>query len=232
MHHTGLIVLFEGILAFEIESRFLEGPDEDLIEFILFSSTVSTSTNSPGIISPRCPFLEIEDRRRETGNDRPDMQHGWEIEIFEREPEKHFRHLRLHKARWSKLIGDLQILIENVLDGRSLSSSKDILGIVRHTHENTEEIFPGTRKFIASTAHSSGRTSGTDPLGHFCPVLRKFPVVAEGHGRIRIYPYEQLCLRIAQEVRIEVRRDLTGCRTPGPVVQKSGECQFRSGRDE
>jgi len=155
MHHMGLIVLFEGILAFEIESQFLEGPDEDLVEFILFSGAVCTSAGPTGIISPCCPFLEIEDRRRKTGNDRPDMKHGREIEILEREPEKHLRHLCLHEARRSEFVGDLQVLVEDILDGRGLPSGEDILGVIGHAHEDAEEIFSRTRECVASSAHPS-----------------------------------------------------------------------------
>jgi hypothetical protein len=84
------------------------------------------------------------------------MDHRWEIEVREGKPEKHLCHLRLHETRWGECIGDLQILIEDMFDGRSLASGEDILGIVHHAHEDTEEIFSGTRKLIGSCTGKPG----------------------------------------------------------------------------
>lgn len=139
MYHTRFIVVFEqGILTLEIETFFVECTDENLIEFILLTCTLRVSV---GWSSGRS-CLEIQDWRREAGDHNSDMCHRREIEPYEIESEKHLGHLGLYQTRRGEFVRNLQVFIEDIFDGRSLSSPKEILGIVHHANEYTENIFP------------------------------------------------------------------------------------------
>lgn len=71
-------VLLQRILAFEIQSHFLEGINEYGIEFILLRLAVLTRFFSAG----RTGF-EVQERRRKLCLDNPYMKNGWKIQILE-----------------------------------------------------------------------------------------------------------------------------------------------------
>lgn len=203
VYHTGFVVCLKRILAFEIQSEFFESSHEDLVEFILFPLAQRSSCI---LLPSRRPCFEIEDRRRKTADNRSYMRHGREIQIFQGKLEKIVGHFRLDETRWGEFVDYFQVLVKDGFYGRSFPSSKDILGIVHHAHENTEKILSGARKPIASSSHPSGRPAFS--LGDSRPMFRKLSIIAESDGRIRMHPYPKLQLHITQEIGIDIFRHI------------------------
>ena len=225
MYRARFVIFFERILTFKIKSSLFKGTHHNFIKFIILLSTIGSSdTISSNNVIPFCFWFKIENRWRETRNNDSYMQEGWKIEILERESEKHLGHLCLYETRWSKRIDDFQILIQDFLDGCSLPASEDILSIVCHAYDDTEEIFSRTRKCIASSASSSGWTSYPISLSNICPVLRKHSIVTKGYRRVRIDSNKQLRLHITQETNIKIIWNLTQVRTFWTIFQESRKC--------